>query len=190
MLRSLLLSPLTICAKNQRPRLHQSGKPVCNRRHDHLTAISKDTRRQHIKHPTTNQNMAISTTTKATTASEQTVSLAQVRATMRSSTNDNKYWKCWQSRFRKTQACLLADDVCPVEERHMELTPDDADSFRAKQESVKYIRRAVRTSFTARTMRMPRLSLSSPVASSLTHGSCHDIAMMCAMAAQSPFTSV
>jgi hypothetical protein len=48
-------------------------------------------------------------------------------------------WKYWQSKFTRSKGDLLADDLDPVEERHMDLKLDDAESFLAKLRSPKFI---------------------------------------------------
>ena len=50
----------------------------------------------------------------------------------------NVNWEYWEPKFRKTRASLLLDDVDAVEERHMELRPDDRKSKAAKLLSHKY----------------------------------------------------
>jgi hypothetical protein len=41
-------------------------------------------------------------------------------------------WKRWEATFRPSQTDLLSEYVDPVEERHMELTPDDEISLAGK----------------------------------------------------------
>lgn len=41
-------------------------------------------------------------------------------------------WQLWESTFRRTNVDLLSDYVDPVEERHMELRPDDQASIAGK----------------------------------------------------------
>ena len=48
-------------------------------------------------------------------------------------TNIETTWQFWESRFRRSEADLLSDYVDPVDERHMELRPDDELSIAGKQ---------------------------------------------------------
>ena len=48
------------------------------------------------------------------------------------------FWDFWEPRFRRTRASLLLDDVDDIEERHMDLLPDDSKSKAAKMKSYKY----------------------------------------------------
>lgn len=55
----------------------------------------------------------------------------------------NKCWKHWELQFQKKKQTskrrsLLSDFVCPIEERHMDLLPDDPASYEAKVASPKY----------------------------------------------------
>mgnify|MGYP000237277684 CR=1 FL=1 len=56
----------------------------------------------------------------------------------------NKCWKHWELQFQKKKQTskrrsLLSDFVCPIEERHMDLLPDDPASYKAKVASPKYL---------------------------------------------------